>query len=108
MPELAGAAETDNLVYGRTNNPYDLTRTPGGSSGGEAAIIAAGGSPLGLGTAGGQPLPCDRKPCDHDQCRDHVPCDLARFARVKRASQTHRVVIGTIRERLKTNRHAVW
>jgi amidase len=53
VPELAGAAETDNLVYGRTNNPYDLTRTPGGSSGGEAAIIAAGGSPLGLGTDAG-------------------------------------------------------
>jgi amidase len=46
--ELCGSGETDNLVYGRTNNPYDLTRSPGGSSGGEAAIIAAGGSPLGL------------------------------------------------------------
>jgi len=49
LPELALAFETDNLVYGRTNNPYDQSRTPGGSSGGEAAIIAAGGSPLGLG-----------------------------------------------------------
>ena len=45
VPELAGAVESDNLVYGRTNNPYDLARTPGGSSGGEAAIIAACGSP---------------------------------------------------------------
>src|SRR5206468_3773652 len=53
VPELAGAAETDNLIYGRTNNPYDLARTPGGSTGGEAAIIAAGGSPLGLGTDAG-------------------------------------------------------
>ena len=53
MPELAGAAETDNLVYGRTNNPYDLARTPGGSSGGEAAIVAACGSPMGLGTDAG-------------------------------------------------------
>src|SRR5882757_7325698 len=53
VPELAGAIETDNLVYGRTNNPYDLARTPGGSSGGEAAIVAAGGSPLGLGTDAG-------------------------------------------------------
>ena len=53
VPELAGAIESDNLVYGRTNNPYDLTRTPGGSSGGEAAIIAACGSPLGLGTDAG-------------------------------------------------------
>jgi amidase len=49
MPELGLAFETANLVYGRTNNPYDLSRTPGGSSGGEAAIISAGGSPLGLG-----------------------------------------------------------
>jgi amidase len=53
VPELAGAIETDNLVYGRTNNPYDLGRTPGGSSGGEAAIVAACGSPLGLGTDAG-------------------------------------------------------
>jgi amidase len=49
MPELGLAFETDNLVYGCTNNPYDLSCTPGGSSGGEAAIISAGGSPLGLG-----------------------------------------------------------
>lgn len=49
-PELTLAFETDNLVYGRTNNPYDLSRTPGGSSGGAAAIIAAGGSSLDLGS----------------------------------------------------------
>jgi amidase len=49
-PELTLSIETDNLVYGRTNNPYDLARTPGGSSGGAAAIIAAGGSPLDLGS----------------------------------------------------------
>jgi fatty acid amide hydrolase len=42
--------ESDNPLYGRTNNPWSLERTPGGSSGGQAAIIAAGGSPLGLGT----------------------------------------------------------
>lgn len=42
--------ETDNPVYGRSNNPWDVERTPGGSSGGEAAIIAAGGSALGIGT----------------------------------------------------------
>ena len=53
LPELALAFESDNLVYGRTNNPYDLSCTPGGSSGGEAAIIAAGGSPLGLGSDAG-------------------------------------------------------
>ena len=42
--------ETDNPLYGRTNNPWNLSRGPGGSSGGEGAIIAAGGSCLGLGT----------------------------------------------------------
>jgi fatty acid amide hydrolase 2 len=41
--------ESDNRVYGRTNNPYDPGRTAGGSSGGEGAVIAAGGSPFGLG-----------------------------------------------------------
>lgn len=45
-PELALPFETDNLVYGRTNNPWDVTRTPGGSSGGGGALIAAGGVPL--------------------------------------------------------------
>ena len=49
-PEFTLAAETDNLVYGRTNNPYDLSRTPGGSSGGAAAIIASGGSPFDIGS----------------------------------------------------------
>jgi len=45
-PELTLSYETDNLIYGRTNNPYDLSRTTGGSSGGAAAAIAAGCSPL--------------------------------------------------------------
>ena len=49
-PELTMAGETDNIVYGRTNNPFDLSRTPGGSSGGAAAIICAGGSPLDIGS----------------------------------------------------------
>ena len=49
-PELTLAGETDNLIYGKTNNPYDLARSPGGSSGGAAAIIAAGGSPLDIGS----------------------------------------------------------
>jgi amidase len=52
-PPWGGGIETDNEVYGRTSNPYDLQRTPGGSSGGEAAIIAAQGSPCGVGTDSG-------------------------------------------------------
>ncbi len=50
VPQMLFYTETDNPVYGRTNNPWDQARTPGGSSGGEAAIIAAQGSPLGLTT----------------------------------------------------------
>ena len=45
-PELTLGFETVNLVYGAPNNPYDVSRTCGGSSGGAAAIIAAGGIPL--------------------------------------------------------------
>ena len=52
-PELLMAWETDNLLYGRTNSPWDLERTPGGSSGGEAAAIAAGMSAGGVGSDGG-------------------------------------------------------
>jgi Asp-tRNA(Asn)/Glu-tRNA(Gln) amidotransferase A subunit family amidase len=51
--ELLVAWETDNLLYGRTNNPWDLSRTPGGSSGGEAAAIASGCSAGGVGSDGG-------------------------------------------------------
>jgi len=50
LPDMLFAFESDNLVFGRTNNPYDVTRTSGGSSGGEAALIAACGSPIGLGS----------------------------------------------------------
>lgn len=52
-PELLMAWETDNLLYGRTNSPWDLERTPGGSSGGEAAAIAVGMSAGGVGSDGG-------------------------------------------------------
>jgi aspartyl-tRNA(Asn)/glutamyl-tRNA(Gln) amidotransferase subunit A len=48
LPEFSYWIESDNLLTGRTNNPWDLNRSPGGSSGGESAAIAAGMSPLGL------------------------------------------------------------
>jgi fatty acid amide hydrolase 2 len=50
IPTLAMHWETDNKLYGRTNNPYDLERIPGGSSGGEAAMISSAGSAFGIGT----------------------------------------------------------
>ena len=49
-PELCFCQETDNKLYGRTNNPWDVRRTAGGSSGGEGALIAAGGAAAGLGS----------------------------------------------------------
>lgn len=55
-PEFTWSNETDNLVYGRTSNPYDLDRSPGGSSGGSAAIVAAGGSPFDIGSDTGDSI----------------------------------------------------
>ena len=52
-PELLSSYETDNYITGRTNNPWDVERTPGGSSGGEAAAIASFCSAGGIGSDGG-------------------------------------------------------
>jgi Asp-tRNA(Asn)/Glu-tRNA(Gln) amidotransferase A subunit family amidase len=52
-PEFLMAYETANLLHGETRNPWDLERTPGGSSGGESAAIAAGMSAAGLGSDSG-------------------------------------------------------
>lgn len=53
MPELGLSYETDNRVYGRTDHPFDPSLTPGGSSGGEAAVLGADAAPIGIGTDGG-------------------------------------------------------
>jgi fatty acid amide hydrolase len=60
LPQLMIWHESDNPVYGRTNNPWDVSRTCGGSTGGEAAIVAARGSPLGIGNdlGGSIRVPC--------------------------------------------------
>lgn len=60
VPQLLLAQETDNVLFGVTNNPWDLSRVPGGSSGGEAAAVASGMSPLGFGTdiGGSIRMPC--------------------------------------------------
>jgi len=59
LPDLLFSFESDNLLFGRTNHPHDPSYTSGGSSGGEAALIASFGSPLGLGSdaAGSVRLP---------------------------------------------------
>lgn len=50
VSELCMWMESNNKVYGRTHNPYDPSRTVGGSSGGEGAVVGAGGAPFGLGS----------------------------------------------------------
>lgn len=50
LPENCWSQETNNLVFGRTNNPWALERTVGGSSGGSAALVAAGGTPFDIGS----------------------------------------------------------
>jgi amidase len=50
VPPMLADWQSDNEVYGRTNNPWDLTRTPGGSTGGGAAALAAGLTPLEVGS----------------------------------------------------------
>lgn len=50
VPEMGFWFETNNPIYGRTNNPYDLHHTPGGSSGGEGALIGSGASVFGVGS----------------------------------------------------------
>src|SRR6202035_3297399 len=88
-PELLMAWETDNLLYGRTNNPWDVSRTPGGSSGGEAAAIAAGCSAGGVGSDGGGSIRvpahfsgiCGLKPTPgRIPATGHYPASLGPFA----------------------------
>jgi amidase len=53
VPECSSDAETDNALFGRTDNPHDHERTPGGSSGGEGALMGADASLVGIGVDGG-------------------------------------------------------
>ena len=60
LPELGFKGVTDNLIFGATKNPWNLERTPGGSSGGSAAAVTSGLGPLALGADGGGSI---RIPC---------------------------------------------
>jgi Asp-tRNA(Asn)/Glu-tRNA(Gln) amidotransferase A subunit family amidase len=88
VPEFLMAYETDNLIYGRTNSPWDLARTPGGSSGGEAAAIASGCSAGGVGSDGGGSIRipahysgiCGLKPTPgRVPCTGHFPASAGPF-----------------------------
>ncbi len=62
VPEFTLAEYTDNLVFGVTRNPWNLELTPGGSSGGAVASVAAGLTPVAIGTDGGGSI---RRPASH-------------------------------------------
>ncbi len=62
VPEFAMRGYTDNSIFGVTRNPWDISLTPGGSSGGAAAAVAAGLAPLALATDGGGSI---RRPAAH-------------------------------------------
>ena len=105
VPEFVFWFETDNVVFGRTENPWMAGRTSGGSSGGEAAAIAAGLSPLGIGSD----LACSiRQPASlcgivglkptHGRVplTGHWPETLLRFMHVGPMARTVRDVAGAL------------
>ena len=75
VSELTMWVESDNRVYGRTNNAYDPARTAGGSSGGEGAAVGAGGAPIGLGSDIGGSI---RLPSFFNGVFGHKSCSLRR------------------------------
>src|SRR6185437_13386812 len=88
-PEFSYSVETDNLLTGRTNNPWNLDYTPGGSSGGESAAIAAGLSAAGIGSDSGGSVRepahfcgiCSLKPTPgRVPARGHLPPCVGPFA----------------------------
>lgn len=82
LPDMCWSAESLNPIFGRTNNPRNLAYSAGGSSGGEGALVAAGASPLGLGSdiAGSVRIPAAENGCvslkataGRFPSHDHVP-----------------------------------
>lgn len=73
VPELLLWFATSNKLHGTTNNPFDLSRTPGGSSGGEAALMTSGGSPLSISSDIGGSI---RMPAFHCGLFGHKPTSL--------------------------------
>ena len=87
--EMLMAYDTDNVLHGRSNNPWNLERTPGGSSGGESAAIASGMSAAGVGSDGGGSIRvpahftgiCGLKPTPgRIPATGHFPAGLGPFA----------------------------
>ncbi|KAK3588104.1 hypothetical protein CHS0354_012162 [Potamilus streckersoni] len=94
IPQIMMTYECSNPIYGRTDNPFDASRTPGGSTGGEAALIAAGGSLIGFGSDIGGSI---RVPSHFCGCYG-LKTTLGRFSRkgTTSLSQGQTLVSGTI------------
>ena len=96
LPELSRDFQCENPIFGRSNNPWDLKRTPGGSTGGGAAAVAAGLSPLEIGSdlAGSVRIPAhysgiySLKPTEHRvPTTGHIP-ELPEYQRSIRHMNT--------------------
>src|SRR5262244_1674108 len=74
LPVLSADYRADNPIFGRTNNPWDLGRTPGGSTGGGAAALAAGLTPLEIGSDIGGSV---RNPAHYCGVYGHRPSETA-------------------------------
>ncbi|MGE3143042.1 MAG: amidase family protein, partial [Hyphomonadaceae bacterium] len=132
VPYMLGDFQTYNPVYGATNNPYDVTRTPAGSSGGAAAALAAGVTPLEIGSDIGGSLRHPANFCGVHALKttwgqlptrghappgpDHyIPIDLAVMGPMARTARDVRLLQGVLRgapsaspRPIKGRRVAVW
>ena len=89
LPDLLFAFESANLIYGQTNNPYDATRTSGGSSGGEAALIAACGAPGSLRSTANEWADCWSEALAIKRSRSSWMSDCGRSTSSKSAPSRH-------------------
>ncbi|MCR6641598.1 MAG: amidase [Sporocytophaga sp.] len=104
-PECNFWMESYNKIYGRTKNPYDTDRTPGGSSGGEGAIVGAGGVPFGVGSdiAGSIRMPAafcgvfGHRPTSHlISIKGHAFCERVDQQNLDQSEIKNNLVIGPL------------
>jgi len=131
VPYMLGDWQSYNAVYGTTNNPYDVTRVPGGSSGGAAAALASGITPLEIGSDIGGSLRCPASFCGVYSLkptwgvlpmRGHIPpapdqyyeCDLGVGGPMARNTEDLRLLwnvlsgMSSARKDIKNMRVAIW
>ena len=112
VAQLLIYAESDNPLYGRTVNPWNPERTCGGSSGGEGAIIAAGGAPMGLGTDIGGSVRYPATFCGvaglkptAGRCPDYAGLNLPLGQRERNAACEREMALGVFLQHIERRRH---